>query len=112
MAQGYSFQISDIRVHEEGEEFLMDIDVITDTAESIKRTTFTGVQLFAKDVTNAEIVRTKYSPSGCPAKGHIRLSDGVLRPFKLMDTEIFEKPRPEISIEEAERLLKCKIVRK
>ena len=111
MIQRGGFQISDIRVHEEDKEFLMDIDVITETTKSIRRITFTDVQLFEKDVTNAEVTRTGFTPFGSPEKGAIKFSDGVIRPFKSKDIEVFEKPRPEISIEEAEKLLKCRIVR-
>lgn len=31
--------------------------------------------------------------------------------FQIDDIKVIKKPRPEISIEEAERILKCKIVR-
>lgn len=111
MAQVGSFEISDIRIHEESEEFLMDIDVIGNTTEYIKKTTFIDVPLFSRNVADTEIVKTDYSLFGNPEKGYIKFSDGVLRQFKNMDIKIFEKHRPEISIEEAERLLKCKIVR-
>lgn len=43
--------------------------------------------------------------------GHIKLSDAVIRQFGNIDIKVIKKPHPEISIEEAERLLKCKIVR-
>ena len=112
MAQVGSFKISDIRIHEESEEFLMDIDVIGNATEYVKKTTFIDVPLFSKDVVDAEIVKTEYSMFGDPQKGYIKLSDGVLRQFKNMDIKIIEKPRPEISIEDAEKLLKCEIVRK
>ena len=112
MAQVGSFKISDIRIHEESEEFLMDIDVIGNATEYIKKTTFIDVPLFSRNIADAEIVKTEYSMFGDPQKGYIKLSDGVLRQFKNMDIKIIEKPRPEISIEDAEKLLKCKIVRK
>lgn len=116
MAQGYSFQIDDIRITRNGNAFFMDIDATLDDPNQTRKLNITDVELCNDGTLELEENKLPFEPFSlrhCDTMvGHIKLSDGVIRQFGNIDIKVIEKPRPEISIEEAERLLKCKIVRK
>lgn len=116
MAQRGSFQINDIRMAKKDNVFLMDIDATLDEPNQIRKINVTNVELCNDGTLEFEEIKHPFEPFSlrhCDTMvGHIKLSDGVIRQFDNIDIKVIEKPRPEISIEEAERLLKCKIVRK
>lgn len=114
MARRNSIQIDGIRTTKKDNVFLMDIYATLEGPEHVQKFNFYNVELCTDDVLKVEkldlpilVPRTNTS-----ANGYIKLSDGIPRRFTGANVEIIEKHRPEISIEEAEKLLKCKIVRK
>lgn len=116
MAQRSSFQIDDIRINKRGNAFFMDIDAVLDEPDQIRKLNITNVELCNDGTLEFEEIKHPFEPFSlrhCDTMvGHIKLSDGVIRQFGNIDIKVIEKPRQEISIEEAEKLLKCKIVKK
>ena len=109
MAQRSNFQIDDIKINKRGNAFFMDIDATLDEPNQIRKLNISGVEL-CTDGTKLPFDPLTLRCFDAMA-GHIKLSDGVIRQFCNIDIKVIKKPHPEISIEEAERLLKCKIVR-
>ena len=116
MAQEYSFQIDGIKINKRGNTFFMDIDATLAEPDQIRKINITDVELCNDGTLELKESKLPFDPLTLRCfdamVGHIKLSDGVSRQFGNIDIKVIEKPRPEISIEEAERLLKCKIVRK
>lgn len=115
MAQRSNFQIDDIKINKRGNAFFMDIDATLDEPNQIRKLNISDVELCNDGTLELKESKLPFDPLTLRCfdamVGHIKLSDGVIRQFGNIDIKVIKKPHPEISIEEAERLLKCRIVR-